>query len=164
MLFRSEILGAVLSDGKSSRLYISLVYEKKLALNTGAYYSGIYKDAFLFTAAATAAIGKEIKDVENALYEEIEKIKTTPPSEKEVQRAKNQIESYFIMGQDSVYFQAQMTGLFEIMGGWKLKDRYLDSIRKVTPEDITRVAKKYLTEDNRTAGILIPVKPTGIKK
>lgn len=159
-----EILGAVLSDGKSSRLYRSLVYEKKLALSAGADYSGIYKDSFLFTVAATAAIGKDIKEVENALYEEIEKIKTSPPSEKEVQRAKNQIESYFIMGQDSIYFQAQITGLFEIMGSWKLKDYYLDSIRKVAPEDITRVAKKYLTEDNRTVGILIPTKQMEVKK
>lgn len=159
-----EILGAVLSDGKSSRLYRSIVYEKKLALSSGADYSGIYKDSFLFTVAATAAIGRDIKEVENALYEEIEKIKTSPPSEKEVQRAKNQIESYFIMGQDSIYFQAQMTGLFEIMGSWKFKDRYLDGIRKVTPEDITQVAKKYLTENNRTVGILIPTKSMEIKK
>jgi zinc protease len=159
-----EILGAVLSDGKSSRLYRSLVYDKKLALSANADYSGISKDSFLFTVAATAALGREIKDVENTLYEEIEKIKTSPPSEKEVQRAKNQIESYFVMGQDSIYFQAQMTGLFEIMGGWKFKDRYLDGIRKVMPEDIMRVAKKYLTEDNRTVGVLIPTKSMKNKK
>jgi zinc protease len=48
--------------------------------------------------------------------------------------------------------------MFEILGSWKLIDRYLEGMRKVTPEDVTTVAKKYLREDTRTVGILIPKK------
>jgi zinc protease len=48
-------------------------------------------------------------------------------------------------------------GQYEIVTGWRIIDDYLPSIQKVTPEDIQRVAKKYLTEDNRTVGILIPL-------
>jgi zinc protease len=47
----------------------------------------------------------------------------------------------------------------EIALSWKAIDDYLPSIRKVTPEDIQRVAKKYLIPDNRTVGILIPLPP-----
>ena len=108
--------------------------------------------------AATAAPGKDIKDVENALYAEIEKIKKELPSEREVQKAKNQIEASFVMGQDSIYFQAEITGMFEMLGSWKLKEQYLENIKKITPEDVSRVAKKYLHENNRTVGILIPEK------
>ncbi|MCG2814309.1 MAG: insulinase family protein [Thermodesulfovibrionales bacterium] len=70
-----EVLGMILSGGKSSRLYRSIVYEKKLAIGASADYSGFHKGPFLFLFAATAAPGKDIKDVENALYAEIEQIK-----------------------------------------------------------------------------------------
>ena len=153
-----DVLGLILSGGKSSRLYKSLVYEKKVALNVYADYDGFHKDPYIFLFATTASPGKEIKEVEDALYEEIEKLKKEQPFEREVQKAKNQIESSFIMGQDSIYMQAMKYGMFEMLGDWRLIDRYLDGIRKVTSEDIVRVAKKYLKEDNRTVGILIPQK------
>ncbi|MEW6213991.1 MAG: pitrilysin family protein [Nitrospirota bacterium] len=153
-----DVSSLILSGGKSSRLYQSLVYEKKIALNVYADYSGFNIDPYLFFFAATALPGKDIKDVEGSLYAEIEKIKTEPPSEREVQKAKNQIESSFIMGQDSIYMQAMKYGISEMLGGWRLIDRYLEGIRKVTPEDIVRVAKKYLKEENRTVGVLIPTK------
>ncbi|MFZ3122917.1 MAG: pitrilysin family protein [Thermodesulfovibrionales bacterium] len=158
-----EVLGMILSGGKSSRLYRSIVYEKKLAIGASADYSGLNKDPYLFLFDATAAPGKDIKDVENALYAEIEKIKKELPSEREVQKAKNQIEASFVMGQDSIYYQAQIAGMFEMLGSWKLKEQYLENIRKTTPEDVSSAAKKYLREDNRTVGILIPMKVRGEK-
>lgn len=153
-----EVLSTVLSGGKSARLYRSLVYEKKLALNAGADYSGMYLDPFLFSLWSTPVPGNGIAEVEKALFAEIEAIKSVPPTENEVQKAKNQIEASFIFGQDSLYMQAMKIGMFEVLGGWRLMDRYLERIRKVTPEEVQKVAKKYLTEDNRTVGILIPVK------
>jgi zinc protease len=153
-----EVLSAILSGGKSARLYRSLVYEKKLALNAGTDYSGIYLDPFLFFVWGSPAPGKEVAELEKALFAEIEAIRNTPPSEKEVQKAKNQIEASFIFGQDSLYMQAMKIGMFELLGSWKLKDEYLEGIRKVTPDEVARVARKYLTEDNRTVGILVPVK------
>ena len=153
-----DVLSTVLSGGKSSRIYKSLVYEKKLALNAGADYSGMYLDPFLFYLWGTPAPGKDVGELEKMLYAEIEAIKASPPSEQEVQKAKNQIEASFVFGQDSLYMQAMKIGKFELLGSWKLKDTYLDGIRKVTPEDVRRVAKKYFSEENRTVGILIPQK------
>lgn len=156
--FALDVLSTILSGGKSSRIHRSLIYDKKIALDAGSDYSGMYIDPFLFFLWATASPGKEIAEVEKALYEEIERIKNEPPSERELQKAKNQIESFFIFSQDSLYMQAMMNGKFEILGSWRLKDKYLEEIRKIKPEDLQRVAKKYLTEDNRTVGILIPTK------
>ncbi len=102
--------------------------------------------------------GGKIEDVENALYAEIEKIKNKPPADREVQKAKNQIEADFIMSQDSIYYQAMIIADFEMIGDWRLKDRYFDGIRVVTPGDVQRVAKKYLVADQRTVGTLIPLK------
>lgn len=156
--FALDILSTILSEGKSSVLYKSLVYEKKLALDIGAEYDGMHIDPFLFMLWGTAAPGKDISDIEKSVYIEIENLKRTPPLERAVQKAKNQVEASFIFGQDSLYMQAMKIGVFETLGGWRLIDKYLEGIRKVTPEDVQRVAQKYLTEDNRTVGILIPTK------
>lgn len=153
-----EVLATVLSGGKSSRIYRSLIYEKRIALSAGASYDSLDKYPSLFYLDATALPEKSISEVENALYEEVEKIKKEPPDEREVQKAKNQIEAGFIMGQDSLFSQAQIIAMFEMLGDWKLIDRYFEGIRKVTPQDVQRVAQKYLVEDKRTVGILVPIK------
>ncbi len=153
-----EILASVLSSGKSSRIYKSLIDEQQIALSAGAGYSNIQKHPFILYLYGTARPGRTIDEVESALYKEVEKIKETPPSEREVQKAKNQIESDFIMGQDSIYFQAEILAIFEMIGDWRLKDKYLEGIKNVKPEDVQKVAKKYLIEDKRTVGILIPIK------
>lgn len=159
-----NILSLILSGGKSSRLYKSLVYEKKIALDVDTDYDGLNKDPYLFFLDATVSPGKTIDEVEQALYTEIEKIKKEPPTELEVQKAKNQVEASFIIEEDSIYLEAMKYGMFEILGDWRLIGRYLEGIRKVTPEDITIVAKKYFREDNRTVGILIPTKEVRSEK
>ncbi len=156
--FALEVLSSILSDGKSSRIYKSLIDEKKIALSAGAGYSSIQKYPFLFYLYGTALPGIRIDNIEKALYEEVANIKSNAPSEREVQKAKNQIGAGFIMGQDSVFFQAKILGIFEMIGDWKLKDAYLEGIKNVIPGDVQRVAQKYLIEDQRTVGILIPIK------
>ncbi|MBI5409808.1 MAG: insulinase family protein, partial [Nitrospirae bacterium] len=155
--FALEVLAGVLSGGKSTRLYKSLIDEKRLALSADASYNTLEKYPSLFYLEATALPGKSLEDVEKALYEEVEKIKKEAPGEREVQKAKNQIEAGFIMGQDSLFFQAEILAMFEMLGEKGLKDKYFEGIRKVTPQDVRRVAQKYLIEDKRTVGILVPV-------
>ena len=153
-----DVLQLILAHGKSSRLYQSLVYEKNVALSASADYSGFHIDPFLFFFFVTASPGTSIEDVEHALNEDIEALQKIPPSEREIQKAKNQIETSFIMGQDSIYVQAMKFGMFEMLGGWGLMEQYLEGIRKVTQADVIRVAQQYLTEDKSTVGILIPTK------
>jgi zinc protease len=151
-----EVLASILSEGRSARIYRSLVDEKRIALSAGAGYGNFYRFPFLFYLYGTAMPGVRIEDVEKALYAEIDRIKEQPPSEKEVQKAKNQVEAGFIMDQDSIFYRAMMIAEFEMLGGWKKMHEYLEGIRKVTPEDVRRVARKYFVEDFRTVGILIP--------
>jgi zinc protease len=151
------ILAHILS-GKSGRLYRSVVYDEKIALNADAGYSGINTDPFLFFLDATAAPGEEIEDVEEVLFEQIDMLKEEPPTDFELQRAKNRLVASFIMGRDSIFNQAMQLGLYEILGDWRLLHRYIEEIHKVTAKDVSRVAEKYLTSENRTVGILIPEK------
>ncbi len=154
-----EVIATILSGGKSSRLYQSLVREKRLVLSADADHSLVSRDPSLFTLSADSLPGKEVAEVEKAFDQEIERLQREPVGEKELQKVKNQIEASFIFGQDSIFNQAMLLARHEIALSWKTIDDYLPSIRKVTPEDIQRVAKKYLISDNRTVGILIPLPP-----
>lgn len=153
-----EVLQGVLSSGKSSRLYKSLVYEKQLALYAGGDYDNVSADPNLFYVYAGVMPGKTVEEVEKALYLEIDRLKNEPASDEELQKAKNQIEAGFIMGQDSIFYQAMLLGQFESVASWKLLEKYVDNIRAVSKEDVMRVAREYFTEENRTVGILIPLK------
>lgn len=153
-----DVIANILSDGRSSRLYRSLVYEKQLALYAGGDYDSVSADPHLFYVYAGVMPGKTVEEVEKALYAEIERLKTEPVLDEEIEKAKNQIEAGFIMGQDSVFYQAMLIGRFETVADWRLIEKYLSGIRAVTKDDIIRVAKEYFSEDNRTVGILIPIK------
>jgi len=156
--FALDILSSILSGGKSTRLYRSLVYEKRIAINASAYYEGLNRAPYLFVVSATVAPGKDIGEVEKALTDEIRLIASSPPSAEELQKAINQAEAGFIFARDSSYSEALYTGMFEMAGGWRLKDKYLEGIRKVTAEEVSAAARRYLTKENRTIGYLIPKK------
>ena len=153
-----NVLQGILSSGKSSRLYRSLVYDKQIALYAGGDYDDVSTDPNLFYVYAGIMPGKSEDEVEKALYVEIDRFKNEPVSDEELQKAKNQAEAGFIMSQDSMFYQAMLLGQYETVANWKLLGAYLDGIRAVKKEDIERVARQYFTEDNRTVGILVPVK------
>jgi len=152
-----DVLSEILSGGKSGRLYRSLVYDRKLALSASASNESLSRDPSLFMLEASAARGVSAEKLEEALMAEVERLRKEPPTDFELQKALNRLEAQFIMDQDSIYYQAMMLGWFEMNGDWHRRDEYIDNIRKVTADDVTRVADKYLSEDNRTVGVLIPV-------
>lgn len=152
------VLSHLLSTGKSSRLYRNLVYEKQLALEVGGEYNGLTTDPDLFYFYGIPRPGKSEAELEKALYQEIERIKAEPVSDRELQKAKNQVEAAFLLGRDSNFFQAMQLGTTESTGaGVHYFETYLDNIRKVAKEDVQRVARRYLVEDTRTVGILLPL-------
>ncbi|HSB81132.1 MAG TPA: pitrilysin family protein [Candidatus Methylomirabilis sp.] len=155
--FALDVLAYVLGGGQSSRLHQSVVYHKQLASYASADYSGIHVDPYLFGLSAGPLPGKAVEEVEQAMYAEVERIQHEPVSERELQKAKNQIASEFIFAQDSVHRLASLLGEFEAVASWRLLAGYVDGIQKVTAPDVTRVAREYLTKENRTAAILIPV-------
>ncbi len=154
-----EVIATILSGGKSSRLYQSLVRDKRLVLDVDADYSLLSKDPSLFYLSADLLPGKDMAEIEKALDEEVDRLQREKVDERELEKAKNQLEAGFVFAQDSLFSQARLLAQHEIALSWKAIDDYLPSIRKVTAEDIQRVAKRYLVRDNRTVGILIPLPP-----
>jgi zinc protease len=153
-----DLLSVVLAGGRSSRLYHELVYQKRLAHSIDADYSSVSIDPTGFSIDAQLLPGKDPAELEGEIDRVVEKVKSELISDKELQKAKNQVEAAFIFAQDSIFGQAMKIGYYEIAGGWRQMESYLDGIRKVTREDIRRVAKRYLDRDRRTVGTLIPTK------
>lgn len=152
-----DVLEALLARGKSSRLYLNLVEQQQVALSVDADNSPLSRDPNLFTISAQPMPNVELAALERALDGEIEQFRMKLVDERELQKAKNQLEAAFVYGQQSLFYQAMLLAQFEIAGDWRKIDEYIPSIRRVTPEDIRRVANEYLTPRNRTVGSLIPL-------
>ena len=160
-----DLLSSILSDGRASRLYRKLVYEKRLALSAGGDYSYSSMDPNLFWLYATPLPGQTPEALEQALLAEIELLKTEPVPEEELERAKNQIEASFVWRQDSVYSRGSSLARFELQGSWRLLEQFVPKIRAVTAADLQRVARTYFPADRKTVGVLLPAEaPTPAAK
>jgi zinc protease len=157
--FALQVLAYILGGGESARFYQKAVYEKQLASYAGADYNPVHIDPFLFGFSAGPLPGKTVEEIEQVLYAEVERLIKEPIPDRELQKAKNQIESEFIFSQDSIHALAELLGRYEAVASWKLLDSFPEGVRKVTAADVQRVAKQYLTQENRTVAILIPTKP-----
>jgi zinc protease len=154
--FALDVLSVVLAAGRSSRLYQELVYQNRLTRSVDADYSSVSIDPSGFTISAQLMPGKESGDVEREIDRLVDGMKSDLISERELEKAKNQIEAAFVFAQDSIFGQAMKIGYYEATGGWRRMNEYLDGIRKVSREDIRRVARQYLDRDRRTVATLVP--------
>jgi zinc protease len=152
-----EVLSAVLSGGKSARLYQQLVYRKRLARDVGAGYELTSADPGLFTVYGQPLPGKTAAMLERELLAQIARLQKEPVGEHELTKVKNGLESAFVLGQDSLFYQGMVLGQYEVAGDWRLIDTYVPSIQAVTADDVMRVASFYLVPTNRTAAILEPL-------
>ena len=154
-----DLLSTVLSEGRASRLYRKLSYERRLVMSAGGDYSYTSLDPNIFWFYATAMPEQTPEVVEQALLAELELLKAEPVPDEELERAKNQIEAGFIWRQDSVHSRAQTLARFELLGSWRLGEQYIRLIRAVTAADIQRVARAYFGVDQKNMAILLPAEP-----
>jgi len=157
--YAMDVLDAILSSGRSSRMYQDLV-ETQFATSAG---SGSWtpKDPGLLTLSATVRQGVEVAAVEKALWDEVERAKSTLASAEELARVKTQIAAAYVFQKDSVSSQAFSYGSHEALYSWRYPTTYVAEIRQVTAEDVQRVARKYLVADNSTTAIFEPTAPAG---
>jgi zinc protease len=152
-----DLIQSILSSGESSRLYRKLVREQQLALSVDADNHSMSKDPGLFTIFADFMPGKTADEVETALSAEIERLQKEPVGERELEKAKNQLEASLMFMRDSLFYQAMILAEYEIVTSWRDLDHYIPKIRKITNQDVMAAAKKYLIPDNCTTGILVPL-------
>jgi len=151
-----EVLSVVLAAGRTSRLYRDLIHERPLALEAGGDYSYFSLDPNLFWFWATPLPGQTAETMEKELLGHMERLGREPVSDVELARAKNQVEASFVFQDDSIHRRASLLARFELIGGYALKDKYLESIRAVTAADLQRVAGTYFPSDRKNVGVLLP--------
>ncbi|MEO1761595.1 MAG: pitrilysin family protein [Cyanobacteria bacterium J06629_18] len=156
-----DIIGSLLSDGRTSRLYKSLVEEKQLALAAQGF-SGFPGDKYpnLMLFYALTSPGRSVDEVAAALRQQIEALKTKPVSRKELERVKTNARAGLLRSLDSNMGMAQQLLEYEVKtGSWKNLFAQLEKIEAVTTQDVMRVAKETFVSENRTVGKLLPKKP-----
>jgi predicted Zn-dependent peptidase len=151
-----DVIDSILSRGRTSRLYKTLVEEKGIAesINTA---NGIPGARFpnLFTIFATPRYPHTTSELEDAIYKELEKLKREPITEREIEKTKNRLKMDLLSGLNSNSNTASKLSYFEaVAGDFQYITNHINVIEKITPKDIMRTAKKYLNQDNRTVAVL----------
>lgn len=142
--------------GRTSRLYKSLVKDKRIAVAASGFPGmpgNKYPGLFLFYAVP--ARDHTNQECEEAIYAEIEKLKTEPVLPEELAKAKTRSRASLIRQLDSNSGLASLLTFYDVVtGDWRNLFKQLDDIDKVTAEDIQRVAHQYFTTKNQTVGII----------
>lgn len=149
-----SVLTQVLSDGVTSRLHQRLV-ETNRCLAVHAFTFELH-DPGVFQVFATLAPGVRHEEIEGAIRDEVARLAATPPGADELARAKVQARTDLAFHHES---PAQIVaGLTEAiaMGDWRRFTAELELVSAVSAEDVTRVAARYLTDRNLTAGWFVP--------
>jgi len=151
-----HIAAKVLSDGQSSRIYKKLVYETQMAVAAFGQ-ANLIEDPNLFYAVAIVQPGNKTEDVANALIAEIERLKTEPITDRELQRSKNQFARDYILGRES---NQQKAGVLShavvIHRDIKTADAEFDIFQNMSVGDVQRVARTYFKAENRLVLTLTP--------
>jgi predicted Zn-dependent peptidase len=151
-----ETLSDILSSGRTSRLYKSMVKEKRIAVGVSAG-TGLPGNKYpaLFTFMANPSKGHTNQECEDEIYAQVEKLKTEPVTAEELQKAKTLAKASLIRQLNSNMGIAMQIANYEVLtGDWRNLFNRIDAIEKVTAEDIKRVSNEYLAAENRTVGCI----------
>ena len=148
-----DIVSDILS-GRTGRLYKGLVTGRQIA-NDASGTIDPKKYAGTFQVEATVKEGKDPGAVEQAIYEELEKLKKDPVPAEELQKVKNQAKANAYRRLSSPFSIAFQLMIYDGLGDWRYINTYAEEVDRVTADDIQRVSREYFTKENRTVGIFL---------
>jgi len=151
-----DMIDYILSNGRTSRFYKTLVEEKALA-DTINVMSAIPGSRYpnLFTIFASPRPSVSVAQLEEEIYRELNRLKTEPVPTEELEKIKNIMKSELIRSLNSNHALANKLSYFEaVAGDYRYILDHINNIGKITPENIRDTAAKYLTAENRTVAII----------
>ena len=143
----SDLITEILGGGGSSRLFQSLVKEKKLFSNIECYHFGT-TDAGLLTIEGKLVKGVKVLNAELAINAELEKLKQEKISEAELKKVKNKTESMIAFEDMSLMNRANSLAYYELLGDAHLMNTELDRYNKVSVEDVRQLSNEIFTDEN----------------
>lgn len=148
------VLGNLLTDEPTGRLYKALVESKKAAYIYGGA-SG-YAEGGMSNFVAEVRQEQSLEEAKTAMLQVLDDLKNNPPTTDEVEKAKTRL----LKNWDLAFKNSANVGLtlsnYIGMGDWRLIFYYRDQLEKATPDDVSRVAQRYFKPANRTLGFFIP--------
>ncbi|MEM9819443.1 MAG: pitrilysin family protein [Bacteroidota bacterium] len=145
--YATDLLSDVLCNGQSSRLYQRLFKERQLFTQIDAFITGNIDPGLLIIEGRPSA-GVSLETAEAAVWEELEKLKTHPISQQELQKFQNKIESTLVFSEANVLNKAINLAYFEVIGDLNLINTEAEEYSRVKVEDIQRVAQQIFSKDN----------------
>src|SRR5215831_4593278 len=155
-----DVLSDLLSKGRTSRLYRSMVRDKRIAIAAqgGSFPGSKYPSLFFFFAAPSQ--GHTAEDMAGPIHEEIEKLKTQDVTDEELESIKTRAKADLIRGLGNDQGLAFQLGEYQALyGDWRELFHQIEEIEKVSKADIRRVANKTFVEQNRTVAVMETEKP-----
>jgi zinc protease len=154
-----DLASNILAGGESSRLYQTLVYKEQIAVQS-AGFGNFTEDPNLFWAYAIMNQGHTAEEGEKAVVAVLDELKAEPVGARELEKAKNQEISGFILGRDTDESKAVALGAAAVVGkNPDLVNTELDQYLKNTAADLQRVAKEYFVPQRSTVLIVTPAPP-----
>ncbi|NMG05328.1 pitrilysin family protein [Brasilonema sp. UFV-L1] len=155
-----DVMDAILTGGRSSQLYQALV-ESGLASSVSASPSELI-EAGWYEINVTAAPGQQLSKIAQVLQQSLAQLQYKQVTTEQLNRAKTQLQSSFILGNQDITSQATQLGYDQtVAGDYRYVERYLKALAKVTPADIQQVAKTYLNPAKQTIGLFEPTLASG---
>jgi predicted Zn-dependent peptidase len=158
-----DAISDIMSNGRTSRLYRSLVRDKKIAADSAGFTGwpgSKYPHLFAFYAVPTP--GHTNDEVRDAIRAEIERLRTSDVTDEELAMFKTRAKADLIRGLgNNAGLAAQLATFQARFGDWRELFRQLDRYDKVTKADIRRVAAKTFVTENRTVGVIESTKMAG---
>jgi len=149
-----DLLASILTDEPSGRLYKSLIETKKASEMFGGAF-GQHDPGTIFFFAEVPK-NKAIDSAQSAMIDTLENLSNTPVNSEEVNRARQQILNAREMAASKTDSLVARLSYWASQGDWRLYFLYRDGIESATPEQVQRVAQKYLVRNNRTVGLYLP--------
>ncbi|MEW6511334.1 MAG: pitrilysin family protein [Bacteroidota bacterium] len=151
-----DILASVLAGGKNSRLYKRLVYDMQIAQDVSAFQVSSSLASY-FEVIVTARPGHGLSEIEKVVQEELNAVKSAPPSQREVDRAVNQYEASFLDRLENIGTKADLlNGYLTSTGNPDYFNEDLARYKALDPKDIQSVANTYLRDNGRVILSIVP--------
>jgi zinc protease len=154
-----DLVADLLANGKTSRLYRTLVYERRIALDVSAHQHSRELGSF-FLLAATAAPGQSLADIYAEIDAELDRLSAKGPSESEMERALAQAEAQFLYRLQTVGGfggkSDQLNAYNVLLGNPGFFAADLDRYRRATHESVRSAAARYLRRDARVVLSVVP--------
>ena len=151
----------ILSSGESSRIYRNIIHEKRLATMAGGFFDYLKRAPGLFVFYAQASPDKDAETLENALWDEVERMRSGDFTSEEIEKAKNILEAQFVYRREKGFMESMARGQFHLVSNMDKYDSFVERIQKVNHDDIQSTCSHVFRKDNATISNLVPLHGSG---